>query len=329
MLRLWLRVLWIPACAGMTSVVGVSNALAQSSEYPSKPVRVVVGLAPGGGTDIIARLLTQKLSENLKRTFIVENRTGAGGTVAYAFVAKAPPDGHTLLAVASGYAITPAVYPKLSYDPIKDFTPISEVVQAPIVLMVHPALPARSVKDLLVLARNPRMNLDAASAGHGTSNHLALALFNNLAGVNIAHVPYKGTGQALVDLMAGQVQVMFGNILSSLQYIKLGRIRALAVTGAKRSSAMPDLPTVIESGVPGYETTTWHGWLGPAGLSADIVSKLNSELARAVRARDVLDKLSDDGGEPVAGTPEQFRAHISTEIARWRKVVRDAGIRAE
>ena len=301
----------------------------QADTYPTKPVRVVVGLAPGGGTDIIARLLTAKLSENLKRTFIVENRTGAGGTVAYALVAKAAPDGHTLLAVASGYAITPAVYPKLSYDPIKDFTPVSVVVQAPLVLMAHPALPARSVKDLLALARNPRMNLDAASAGHGTSNHLALALFNSLAKVNIAHVPYKGTGQALVDLMAGQVQVMFGNILSSLQYIKIGRIRALAVTSATRSSAMPDLPTVIESGVPGYETTTWHGWLGPAGLPADIVAKLNNELARAVRSRDVLDKLSDDGGEPVAGTPEQFRSHIVSEIARWKKVVREAGIRVE
>ena len=249
--------------------------------------------------------------------------------MAYALVAKAAPDGHTLLAVASGYAITPAVYPKLSYDPIKDFTPVSVVVQAPLVLMAHPALPARSVKDLLALARNPRMNLDAASAGHGTSNHLALALFNSLAKVNIAHVPYKGTGQALVDLMAGQVQVMFGNILSSLQYIKIGRIRALAVTSATRSSAMPDLPTVIESGVPGYETTTWHGWLGPAGLPADIVAKLNNELARAVRSRDVLDKLSDDGGEPVAGTPEQFRSHIVSEIARWKKVVREAGIRVE
>jgi tripartite-type tricarboxylate transporter receptor subunit TctC len=297
--------------------------------YPSKPVRVIVGLAPGGGTDIIARLLTQKMSDNLKRSFIVENRTGAGGTVAYATVAKSSPDGYTLLAVASGYSITPAVYPKLSYDPIRDFTPISVVVQAPIVLMVHPALPARSVKDLLVLARNPLAHLDAASAGHGTSNHLALALFNSLARVKIEHVPYKGTGQALVDLMAGQVQVMFGNILSSLQYVKIGKIRALAVTSARRSSAMRELPTVMESGVPDYETTTWHGWLGPAGLPQELVMKLNGELARAVRSREVLDKLSDDGGEPVAGTPEHFKTHIATEIARWRKVVRDAGIRAE
>ena len=326
-LSLGLRRWRVVACAALLTSF---HAYAQQADtYPTKPVRVVVGLAPGGGTDIIARLLTAKLSENLKRTFIVENRTGAGGTVAYALVAKAAPDGHTLLAVASGYAITPAVYPKLSYDPIKDFTPVSVVVQATLVLMAHPALPARSVKDLLALARNPRMNLDAASAGHGTSNHLALALFNSLAKVNIAHVPYKGTGQALVDLMAGQVQVMFGNILSSLQYIKIGRIRALAVTSATRSSAMPDLPTVIESGVASYETTTWHGWLGPAGLPADIVAKLNNELARAVRSRDVLDKLSDDGGEPVAGTPEQFRSHIVSEIARWKKVVREAGIRVE
>ena len=305
-------------------------ALAQSADaYPSKPVRVIVGLAPGGGTDIIARLLAQKMSDNLKRSFIVENRTGAGGTVAYALVAKSAPDGYTLLAVASGYAISPAVYPKLGYDPIRDFTPISVVVQAPIVLMVHPALPTRSVRDLLALARSPRAHLDAASAGHGTSNHLALELFNSLAGVKIAHVPYKGTGQALVDLMAGQVQVMFGNILSSLQYVRIGKIRALAVTSAKRSNVMPELPTVMESGVPGYETTTWHGWLAPAGLPQDLVAKLNTELARAVRSRDVMDKLSDDGGEPVAGTPDQFRNHIAAEIARWRKVVRDAGIRVE
>ncbi len=316
-------------CSFCFCVLLCNAAHAQPTDYPAKPVRVVVGLAPGGGTDIIARLLTLKLSENLKRTFLVENRTGAGGTVAYALVAKSPPDGYTLLAVASGYSITPAVYPNLSYDPIKDFTPISVVVQAPLVLMAHPALPTRSVKDLLALARSPRAHLDAASAGYGTSNHLALALFNNLAGVQIAHVPYKGTGQALVDLMAGQVQVMFGNILSSLQYVKLGRIRALAVSSAKRSSVLPDLPTVMESGVPGYEATTWHGWLGPAGLPSEIVSRLNTELARAVRSRDVLDKLSDDGGEPVAGSPEQFKNHIATEITRWRKVVRDAGIRAE
>ncbi len=315
----------LAACA----LAGSAAQAQQADGYPSKPVRVIVGLAPGGGTDIIARLLTQKMSDNLKRSFIVENRTGAGGTVAYALVAKSAPDGYTLLAVASGYSITPAVYPKLSYDPIRDFTPISVVVQAPIVLMAHPALPARSVKDLLVLARNPRAHLDAASAGHGTSNHLALELFNSLAGVKIAHVPYKGTGQALVDLMAGQVQVMFGNILSSLQYVKIGKIRALAVTSAKRSSAMPALPTVMESGVPGYETTTWHGWLAPAGLPQELVAKLNAELARAVRSREVLDKLSDDGGEPVAGSPEHFRNHITTEIARWRKVVRDAGIRVE
>lgn len=317
---------WICACAGMAIIPAHAQ---QTDAYPSKPVRVIVGLAPGGGTDIIARMLTQKMSDNLKRPFIVENRTGAGGTVAYALVAKSPADGYTLLAVASGYAITPAVYPKLTYDPIKDFTPISVVVQAPIVMMVHPALPARSVKDLLALARSPHARLDAASAGHGTSNHLALELFNSLAGVKIAHVPYKGTGQALIDLMAGQVQVMFGNILSSLQYVKAGRIRALAVTSAKRSAAMPELPTVMESGVPGYETTTWHGWLAPAGLSQELVAKLNAELARAVHSRDVMDKLSDDGGEPVAGTPDQFKNHLATEIARWRKVVRDAGIRAE
>ena len=242
------------------------HAHAQQAEtYPTKPVRVIVGLAPGGGTDIIARLLTQKLSENLKRTFIVENRTGAGGTVAYALVAKAPPDGHTLLAVASGYAITPAVYPKLSYDPIRDFAPISVVVQAPIVLMVHPALPARSVKDLLALARNPRTQLDAASAGHGTSNHLALALFNSLARVNITHVPYKGTAPALNDVIGGHLHLMFPNAPSAAPHVKSGRLRGLAITSAQASPLFPELPTVASTGLPGYEAVSIYGVFAQIG----------------------------------------------------------------
>jgi tripartite-type tricarboxylate transporter receptor subunit TctC len=290
---------------------------------------VIVGLAPGGGTDIQARLLAQRLSANLNRSFVVDNRTGAGGTVAYALVAKSPADGYTLLAVASGYSITPAVYSKLPYDPIKDFAPISLVVQAPILLMTHPSLPVKSTRELVALAKARPGVLNSASAGYGTSNHLALELFNLLAGTRITHVPYKGTGPALIDAMAGQVHVIFGNILSSLPYVRQGRLKALAVTSATRSKAVPELATVAESGVPGYETTTWHGWLAPAATPPAIINRMSGELAKAVRSPEVQESLAGDGGEPVGGSPEQFARHLVAEIARWRKVVTDAGMRVE
>ena len=216
------------------TVAAQSTAAGSADTYPSRPVRVIVGLAPGGGTDIFARLFAQKLGSNLGRSFVVENRPGAGGTVAYAAVAKFPADGYTLLAVASGYAITPAFYRNLAYDPIADFAPIALVTEAPILLMVHPSLPVKSTRELIALAKAKHGSLDAASAGMGTSNHLALELFNSLAGVKIAHIPYKGTGQALVDFMAGQVHLMFGNIVSSLPYVKAGRAR----TGGHRPQSV-------------------------------------------------------------------------------------------
>lgn len=322
---------WVAAALALSpsSVSAQGSPPSPGETYPVKPVRVIVGLAPGGGTDIQARLFAQKLSENLGRSFVVENRTGAGGTVAYAQVAKSSPDGYTLLAVASGYSITPAVYTKLAYDPIKDFAPISLMVQAPILLMVHPSLPVKSVKDLIAIARARPGMLDSASAGHGTSNHLALELFNILAKVKITHIPYKGTGQALIDAIAGQVHMMFGNILSSIPHVKSEKLRALAVTSAKRSTALPDLPTIVESGVPGYETSTWHGWLAPAATPASIINGLNAELLKTLKSPDLLERLAPDGGEPVGSTPEQFTRHLVAEIARWRKVVRDAGVRVE
>jgi len=316
------------AClAGLAPVVAQAQSGAES--YPSKPVRVVIGLAPGGGTDIQARLFAQKLSENLGRPFVVENRTGAGGTIAYAQIAKSPPDGYTLLGVTSGYTITPAVYSKLPYDPLNDFAPISLVAQAPFLLLAHPSLPVRTVGDLLVLARTKPAMLDCGSAGHGSSTHMAFELFRTLAGVNIAHIPYKGTGPALIDAMAGQVHMLFGNVLSTLTHVKSGRLRALAVTTAKRSRVLPDLPTVSESGVPGYENSTWFGLLAPAGTPAAVLNKLNAELVKTSRSPDIVERLAPDGGEPVGSTPEQFGRHLALEIARWRKVVKDAGIKVE
>jgi tripartite-type tricarboxylate transporter receptor subunit TctC len=320
--------------AALIAVVGALSPFAVFAQgtaetFPARPVRVVIGLAPGGGTDLQARLFAQKLSENLGRPFVVENRTGAGGTIAYAQIARSPPDGYTLLGVTSGYTITPAVYSNLPYDPVKDFAPISLVAQAPFLFLTHPSLPVRSVKDLLVLARTKPAMLDCGTAGHGSSTHMAFELFRTMAGVNIAHIPYKGTGPALIDAMAGQVHMLFGNVLSSLTHVKTGRLRALAVTTAKRSRVLPDLPTVSESGVPGYENSTWFGVLAPAGTPAVILSKLNAELVKASQSPDIVERLAPDGGEPVGSTPEQFGRHLDLEITRWRKVVKDAGIKVE
>lgn len=316
----WALVLPVAAFSGAVFAQG------GAADYPSRPVRVVVGLAPGGGTDIQTRLFAQKLSESMGRQFVVENRLGAGGTIAYAHVARAAPDGYTLLGVASGYSITPAVYSMLPYDPVKDFAPVSLVVRAPLLLLTHPSLPVKNVKELLALARARPGALDSASAGVGSSTHMAFELFRTSAGVKIAHIPYKGTGQALIETMAGQVQMMFANVLSSLTHVKNGRLKALAVTTAKRSSVLPELPTIAESGVPGYETSTWHAWLAPAGTPPAIIDKLNAELAKSLKAPDVLNRLTPDRAEPVGSSPEELQRHLVTEIARWRKVVKEAGI---
>ena len=317
----------LPLAVAATALPGAAFAQGATDAYPVRPVRVIVGLAPGGATDIQTRLFAQKLSDSLGRPFVVENRTGAGGTVAYAHVARSAPDGYTLLGVAGGYTITPVVYSKLAYDPVKDFAPISLVAQAPFLLLTHPSLPVKSVTDLLALARAKPGALDCASAGHGTSTHMAFELFKALTGVKITHVPYKGTGQALVDAMSGQVHMLFGNVLSSLPHARAGRLRALAVTTARRSAVLPDLPTIAEAGVPGYENSTWHGWLAPAGIPPAILNRLNAELVRSTRSPDVVERLAPDGGEPVGGTPEQFSRHIAEELARWGKLVREAGIR--
>jgi tripartite-type tricarboxylate transporter receptor subunit TctC len=316
------------AClAGLAPVVAQAQSGAEA--YPARPVRIVIGLAPGGATDLQARLFAQKLSENLGRPFVVENRAGAGGTIAYAQIAKSPPDGYTLLGVTSGYTITPAVYSNLPYDPVKDFAPISLVAQAPFLLLTHPSLPVRSVKDLLALARIKPGMLDCGTAGHGSSTHMAFELFRTMASVKITHIPYKGTGPALIDAMAGQVHMLFGNVLSSLTHVKSGRLRAQAVTTAKRSRVLPDLPTVSESGVPGYENSTWFGLLAPAGTPAAVLNRLNAELVKASRSPDIVERLAPDGGEPVGSTSEQFGRHLALEITRWRKVVKDAGMKIE
>lgn len=307
-----------------------NGAYAQSAtEYPVKPVRVIVAQAPGGGTDIQTRLFAQKLSESFGRVFVVENRTGSGSLVAFRTVAGAQPDGYTLLGSSGGLTIAPAVYPNAGFDPLKDLAPISLVVQSPFLLLVHPSLPVRHVGELVALAKARPGMLAYGSAGHGSSTHLAFALFTTLAHVDITHVPYKGTGPALIDAIAGQVQMLCGNVLSSLQYAKSGRLRALAVTTKKRSPAVPALPTLAEAGVQGYEASTWHAWFAPPGTPAPIIDKLSGELGKSARSPDIVARLAPDGAEPVGSSPEQLRQFIASDIARWRKVVTAAGIRLQ
>jgi tripartite-type tricarboxylate transporter receptor subunit TctC len=325
-----LRTITLLALTALAGVLTSPLTFAQSAaDYPVKPVRVIIGQAPGGGNDIQTRLFAHKLTESLGRSFIVENRTGAGSVVSYRTVAQAPSDGYTLLGVSGGFSIAPAVHPNLGYDTIKDFAPISLVAQAPFLLMVHPSLPVKSAKELIALAKTRPGTLTHASAGQGSSTHLAFALFTTLARIDIIHVPYKGTGPALIDVMSGQVHMLMGNVLSSLQHAKSGKLRALAVTTSKRSPAVPELPTVAEAGVPGYESSTWHAWLAPAGTPAAIVDKLSAELAKASKSPDVVSRLAPDGAQSIGSSPEQLRQFLVTDIARWRKVVKDAGIRLQ
>jgi tripartite-type tricarboxylate transporter receptor subunit TctC len=292
-------------------------------------VRIIIGQAPGGATDIQARLFAQKLTESFGRTFLVENRTGGGSLVSYRTVIQAPPDGYMLLGVSGGYTIAPAVHANLGFDPAKDLAPVSLLAQAPFVLLVHPSLPARSVKELLVLAKARPGALTYASAGYASSTHMAFALFTTTARIDITHVPYKGTGPALVDVMSGQVHMLIGNVLSSMQHAKTGKLRALGVSTAKRSAAAPELPTIAEAGVPGYECSTWHGWFAPGATPAAIINRLSAELAKTAKAPDVVARLAPDGGEGVGSTPEQLRQFVIADVARWRKVVKDAGIKLE
>ena len=324
-----MKALKIPLLS-VLALAGVVHApVGAAQPYPAKPVRVIVGQAPGGGTDIQTRLFAQKLSEAFARAFVVENRTGAGSLVSYRTVATAPPDGYMLLGASGGFTIAPAVYANLGYDPAKDLAPISLVVQAPFLLLVHPSLPVKSVRDLVALAKARPGALTHASAGQGSSTHLAFALFATLAHIDVTHVPYKGTGPALIDVISGQVHMLMGNVLSSIQHAKSGKLRALAVTTAKRSAAVPDLPTLAEAGVAGYESSTWHAWFAPGGTPAPVIDRLSGELAKAAQAADVVARLAPDGAQAVGSTPEQLHQFVVSDIARWRKVVKQAGIKLE
>jgi tripartite-type tricarboxylate transporter receptor subunit TctC len=304
------------------------GAFAQS--YPSRPIRLVVPFPAGGTTDILAREAAQKLTEALGQAVVVDNRPGAAGNIGSDLVAKSAPDGYTLLMGTVGtHAINPSLYSKMPYDHVKDFAPVVLVAGVPNVLVVNPTLPVNSVADLIKLAKDKPGQINFASSGSGTSIHLSGELFKTMAGVDMTHVPYKGSSPALTDLIGGQVQIMFDNLPSALPQIKGGRLRAIAVTSLKRAPVLPDIPTINESGLPGFEASSWFGVLAPAGTPAAIVARINTEVNKWLQSADAREKLLGQGAEAAGGSPEQFANHIRAESAKWAKVVKASGAKVD
>jgi tripartite-type tricarboxylate transporter receptor subunit TctC len=303
---------------------------AKAQDYPSKPIRLVVPFAAGGATDVLARLVGERLTASLGQQVVVDNRPGAGGNIGSDIVARAEPDGYTILMGAVGtHAINPSLYPKMPYDPVKDFAPVTLVASVPNVLVVNPEVPAKSVQELIDLAKAKPGELNFASSGNGTSIHLSGELFKAMTGTDIVHVPYKGSGPAVTDLLGGQVQMMFDNMPSSLPHVKAGKLRALGVTSAKRSPALPEVPTIAEAGVPGYDATSWFGILAPAGTPEPVVTRLQGAIVQALGEPEMRQRMADLGAEPVGDTPAEFGQFIAAEIAKWAKVVNDAGVKLE
>ena len=297
--------------------------------YPARPVRLVVPSAPGGGTDITARIMAPKLGEFLGQQVVVENRAGAGTMIGGEVVARAAPDGYTLLMGISTLAINPAMYRKVPYDALKDFAPITQAVSLPNILVTHPSLPVRTVKDLVAFAKARPGQIQFASAGIGTNPHLAAELFLSMAGLKMLHVPYKGSGAGVIDVIAGHVPVMTPSILTGLPHAKAGRLRALGVTSARRAGGAPEIPTIAEAGVPGYEAVQWFGILAPAGTPRAVIERVHREAVRVLQNAEVKERLQADGADPVAGTPEEFAAFLRAETVKWAKVVKAVGIQPE
>jgi tripartite-type tricarboxylate transporter receptor subunit TctC len=302
---------------------------AQTTAYPAKSVRLIVGYTPGGGTDVLSRVLAKYLGDSFRQTVVVDNRPGAGGILATEITAKAPPDGYTLLTTPSSHAINPGLYGKLPYDSVKDFTTIGLIATSPNILVVHPSVPVKSVRDLIALAKSRPGELTFASAGVGSTTHLAGEYFRSLAKIDTLHVAYKGSGQAQIDLGTGQVQYMIDSTPAALPNVKAGRTRALATTGTKRFSMLPDVPTVAESGLPGYESVSWWGILAPAHVPQPIVDKLNSEIARIMRLPEVKKLLLTQGAEPWTSTPQAFADYMQRETALYTRIIKEAGIKIE
>lgn len=304
-------------------------ASAADSAYPERPVRVIVTFPAGGGTDIVARMVFQNVAERSGASFVIDNRGGAGGTIGTDLAAKSPADGYTLVVVSGSHTINPSLYQKLPYDTVRDFAPVTLLVTGPGLLVVHPSLPAHTVAQLIALAKERPGQMLYASAGNGTPPHLAAELFKSMTGTSIVHVPYKGNAQAMTDLIAGQVSLSFPTIPSALPHVQAGRLRALGVTSARRSSVLPEVPAIAEAGVSGYEGSAWYGVLAPAGTPQDIIGRWQNELRNALRLPELRGKLIAQGLEPVANSPAEFAAIIASEITKWRKVVAASGAKVE
>jgi len=306
-----------------------TGALAFAADYPVRSIRYIVPQGAGGSSDTLARLVTQKLAESLGQQVVTDNRPGATGNIGTEIAARANPDGYTLLQVATSHATNPALSVKMPFDPIRDFAPITLLSQSPNLWIVHPSLPAKNMRELIALAKTRPGEINYSSSGTGSSQHLAGELLKSLAHIDIVHIPYKGSPPALIDLLGGRVVLMCSTIAPAMPLVKTAKLRALAVTSLKRSAAAPDIPTVAESGLSGYEATAWQGVLAPAGTPRDIVAKLNTELVRVINLPDVRKQLADQGYEPAGTTPEQFAEYIKTEIAKWTRVIKAAGLKAE
>ena len=307
----------------------LATAAASAQTYPAKPVRLLIGFAAGGGADIIARSLSPRLTEALGQQIIADNRPGANGIIAAELAAKAAPDGYTLLVAPGNYAFAPAMYAKLSFDMANAFAPVSKLAETPLLVVVHPSLPVKTIPQLVALAKARPGGLAYASGGIGGSAHLATELFRSLTQVSMVHVPYKGTGAAITDLIGGQVPLCFCTLPSVFPHAKSGRMRALAVTTERRSLAAPDIPTVAEAGVRNYEMSQWYGLLAPAGTSPAIIERLNAEINKALKHPDVLTRMQAEGADPAGSSPQEFGAFFTAEIAKWTQVVQKAGIRAD
>jgi len=310
------------------AVTGLAAAPVAAQEFPTRPVRIIIGFPPGGATDLVSRLMAPKYTEIFKQQFIVDNRPGANGVIGADLAAKAAPDGYTLhLATIGSLVISPAIT-KVPYDPIRDYAPISQAVTLLNIFIVHPTLPARSLKELIALAKAKPGALNYATSGNGSPGHLAGELFKSMAKVNIVHIPYKGGGPALTDLVAGHIEIFVAVISTAIPQVKAGKARALAVTGNKRAAALPDVPTVAETGLKGYQATNWYGYVAPAGTPRPIIERLNRETVAILNMPDVREALLSRGLDAVSSTPVQFAAHIKAETEKWTKVIRDAKLQA-
>ena len=317
---------WLLAAALFASTGAMGQGAAQ---FPNKPIRMIVPFAPGGATDYMARTIAQKMSESMGQPVVVENKPGANAIVGTDAVAKSAPDGYVLVLCAFGHATNPYLLTKMPYDTLKDLAPVTLLVTGPLMLAVNPSIPGNSLRELVTYMKANPGKLNYASGGSGSSQHFAGELFQSMTGTRMVHIPYKGTAPAYVDLLSGQVSMIFDNMVTALPQVKAGKMKALGVSSAQRAEQAPDVPTIAEAGVPGYETGIWHGFLTTGGTPRDIVAKLNSEIVRAVHSPDVKAAFLSRGLVPVGNTPEQFDAFIRNEMSKWSKVIKDAGIKAD